>query len=118
MSSRKYVFAQHDDDVTPEGYMLEPIKFYQICGFPHPVKQKYEIRIVHIDGNDHVASMDLYNVSKATQKKIRTQLRDNLYRIYATFTLDGTPLPTLNDISVARSRMICDDSTYSGFARF
>lgn len=115
METRKYVFTRQEDDIQM-AHNQQPVKFYQICGFPHPQKQKYEIRVVHFDSYDNVAKFDIYNVTKQMKKKLQSSLRDNLYKIYATFTLDGTSLPTLNDISIARSRMICDDSSYYGYA--
>jgi len=113
----KYVFVSQDD--TPEvGIQQKPIKFYQICAFPNPKNEKYEVRVVKINDDDKIISFDIYSVTKETKKKLLSVLRANLFKIYATFTLDGTKLPSLSDISTARSKMINDDNNYSGFAPF
>lgn len=116
MSDKTYTFISPSEAaITP--YELPPIKYYQICGFANPRKQKYEVRVVNIDGSNNIVNYKLYAITKFEHDKLLKSLRDNLYRLYATFTLDTIELPSCNDIAVARSDMINIDNDYIGFAR-
>lgn len=116
MTTKRYVFVQ-PDEIRNNPNLDKPMKFYQICTFIHPKKQKYEVRIVKIDGNNEIESSEVIDVPKKTYKYLIRTLRENLYKVYATFSLDYVDLPSCNDIYVARSPMINIDSAYSGFAQ-
>lgn len=116
MSERHYKFitpCSGDNCVTPT---FKPIKYYQICGFANPRKLKYEVRVVYIDENNDIVNYKLLNLDKKIYNKLIHSLRDNEYRLFATYSLDHIELPSCADIAVARSDMICNDYEYSGFA--
>lgn len=118
MSTRKYVFVSQDPKNGMEGSIERPIKYFQICGFANPKNSKFDVRVVNIDEYDRIASLDTYSITEETKSKLIKSLLDNEYRVYAAFSLREIKLPTINDIRVARSKMICDNNNYSGFAPF
>ena len=97
---------------------LQKVKFYQVCCFPNPKTDKFEIREVLIDGNNNVETYKLHHVSKKAQRQFLRATRDNKYRMYTVFTLEHIELPSYNDISLARSDMLNNDSEVSGYAPY
>lgn len=118
MSNKRYVFTTPGSDTIYNEIPLEPIKFYQICGFPNPKTRKFEIREVLIDGDNNIKTYRKINVDETVHKKLLNALRDNKYRLYSTFNLDNIDLPSCNDITLARSDMINMDNDYTGYAKF
>lgn len=116
MSTRKYTFITPTDSSQYGAPKLPPMRYYQICGFANPRKLKYEVRLINIDENNDIANYKVYLLTKSEHSKLLKTLRDNVYRLYATYSLDYVELPNCNDLAVARSDMICNDSYYSGFA--
>jgi hypothetical protein len=92
------------------------IKYYQMCGLPHPVSGLHEIRIVYINGVDEIETYKTFKISHQKYEQLVSSLRDGLYKIYPTMNLDYIALPTCNDMQVARSPMINIDSEYYGYA--
>lgn len=118
MSSRKYKFVTPKSTTLYNDFALEQIKMYQICGFKNPKTGKFEVREIIINGNNEIETYNTYKVNEKTQRKLLRALRDNKYRLYSTYTLAYIEMPTLNDISLARSDMLNNDSDYTGFAKF
>lgn len=118
MSSRKYKFVTPNSSSLYNDVPLDKIKMYQICGFKNPKTGKFEVREVVVDGNNEIESYNTYSVNEKTQRKLLSALRDNKYRLYSTYTLAYIEMPSCNDISLARSGMLNNDSDYSGFAQF
>jgi len=117
-SNKKYTFVTPPSSSIYADNVLSPIKFYQLCGFPNPRTNKYEIREVNINGMNEIEQYKILHVNHDTYQKIIRALRDNKYRLYTTYNLDHIELPTCNDITLARSVMLNRDENYSGFATF
>ena len=117
-SRKKYVFVQPSDKSFYTDTVDDVIKFYQICMFPNPKMGKYEIREFTITGKDEIVSRKKYEVSEDIQKKLLHTLRDNKYRLYSTVTLENIEFPSCQDIALARSGILNNDSDYAGYASF
>lgn len=117
-SNKKYTFITPESSSIYTDTVLDPIKFYQICGFPNPRNNKYEVREVKINGYNEIEEYKTLYVNRSTYWKILHAMRDNKYRLYTTFSLDHIELPTCNDIALARSIMLNRDEDYTGYARF
>lgn len=119
MSHRRYEFIHHK---TPSMYdhdtILKPLKYYQICAFPNPKTQHYEVREVYVNEYDEITKYATIHISYNDYQRLLRALRDNKYRIYATYTLSYINLPTCADVTLARSEMLNIDNSYSGFAQF
>lgn len=118
MTTRKYVFVSSSNEPQYNPRPVKNTKFYQICAFPNPNTGKFEVRENIVNGDNIVISYRTVSMSEKYQKKLLRELRDNKYKLYSTRTLDSIDLPSVNDMFVARSNMLNDDSAYSGFAPF
>ena len=118
MTTRKYKFISPESSSIYNDVPLENVKIYQICGFPNPKNGKFSVREVIVNGFNEIDSYRIHNLDEATYRNLLRSLRDNKYRLYSTHTLAYIELPSYNDISLARSGMLNDDSEYSGFAQF
>lgn len=118
MSTKKYNFITPSSQSIYDDVPLKVIKFYQICAFPNPKNGIFEIRETIINGNNDIDSYRTIHVHEKTKKRLLKSLRENRYRLYATNTLTYIEHPNCNDISLARSEMLNEDSIYSGFAPF
>lgn len=118
MTTRRYKFVTPDSQSTYNDVPSEPTKFYQICAFPNPSTDKFEVREIIINGYNEIETYNTLSISEKNRSKLLKTLRENKYRLYATYTLKHIGLPSCNDISLSRSGILNNDSDYSGFASF
>jgi hypothetical protein len=119
MSHRKYEFVQYKTpSIYDEKTFLKPMNYYQICSFPNPKTHKYEIRNVYVNEYDEITKYSTIHLTYNDYQRLLRALRDNKYRLYATYTLSYINLPSCGDISLARSEMLNIDNDYSGYAQF
>lgn len=117
MSFKKYYFKTPQNNELYNDVPLDIIKFYQICAFPNKYGL-YEVREVIANENNEISISRVIQVKKNIHVKLLKTFRDNKYKIYPVLTLRDVPLPSINDISVARSMMLNVDNDYSGYAIF
>lgn len=118
MSRRKYVFVQPASQSLYIDTVLTQIKFYQICIFPNPINNLFEIREIIIGGQNEIVSYKDLKLEKKNKKKLLQLLKENQYKLYSTYSTKHIGAPTCSDISVARSDMINTDNKYTGYAAF
>lgn len=118
MSNKRYVFIQPTSQSIYVDTTLPRIKFYQICAFPNPQHNMFEVREIIIGENNEISNFRDLKLEKKSKKKLIGTLKENQYRLFSTYSLRYITMPTCADISMARSFMINNDSAYTGYAAF
>jgi hypothetical protein len=116
MSTRyKFIVKASDMSYQPK---QQTCSFYQICQFENPLNKKYATRktIFDQDGNI-IKTFD----KEYTAKKIDAFLkatRPNKYCTYPVNNLDMIDLPSPSYIMEAKSELLNNDSSYTGYAQY
>jgi hypothetical protein len=92
-------------------------RFYQLCAFVNPKSKLHEARAYIVQDNT-ILNYKTYHINETTYRKLISTLRENKYRLYATYTLDYIDPPDACDISLMQSEMLNVDHNYSGHATF
>jgi hypothetical protein len=111
----KYKFVNDFQDTNPDTTYT---KYYQICTFPDPQSNRYEIRRFVIDNEDTFASVKVHRLSKRDFDKLLKAKKCHEYKLFPTYNLSNIDYPTLADISTCRSTMISNNLDYYGYAPF
>jgi len=119
----KFVARFNDDDDLQkyQGYNVDDntiIKFYQLGSFQHPINKMYHLRRYIINGKNEFINIKDYQLDKRQFKKFTTIRKNNEYKLYPVYDLDMAGVPTYGDILLAKSKILSNDSNYSGFAPF
>lgn len=119
MSEKKYHFiTPTSTSLYAEQEILQPITFAQISGFASPSTKKHEFRIVHIAGDNTIASSEYKYLDESEYKRAINTVKPNKYKIYSVFSLKDIALPSYGDILLARSNILANDYDYSGVSTF
>lgn len=126
----KYTFKTFDaDDIHEIKY--SPTFIYQICGVPSDkiITEKgkvivtdetnnYFFRKILVTEDNNLNIVGRYTLSKEKLLKFLKSIPENKYKIYPYKCLGDIPMPSDNDISIARSNILTNDTCYTGYARF
>lgn len=94
---------QEDFIYAPE---QRTFSFYQICQFP--INKKYEVRKLVFDEFGELVSNRETKLKKEVLDKFLSKCKPFKYCIYPTYQLNIVDLPTLDEISTARSQILND----------
>ena len=114
--SRRYKFVSSFE--KEEEVPVVTTSFYQVAAFPHPSKNKHQIRRFVL--NDHNEFVDVRSVylSEDQFKKFITTRSPNVFKCFSVYTLDDIDYPTLPDVLTAKSSIMSQDLSYDNYARF
>jgi len=114
----KYVFAT-SNNVEEEEQLNNTISyFYQICIFPVPKTKLYNMRKFVINGKNEFVDIKDYQLTEDQCKKFYDSKKKHEYKCFSTFSLDNVNTPTLNDVNTAKSNILTNEYSYTGFAPF
>lgn len=116
MCDRKYVFSTRQSQELTYKTPDTVTKFYQICGHTNPKTHLHCVRTIYINGSNEFIKIEEKCYSKQIVDKFIEKHKVNNRIIYSTYDLNSVPLPTLGEILVAKSEILSNDMSYSGFA--
>lgn len=111
-----YKFVNSFDEQNTTNKVL--LSYFQVCLFPNPKTNKYQIKRFIINENSEFAGVKNYFLSKSKHEKFLAFKKQNEYKLLSVYDLNGIDYPTQADISVLTSKMISNNIDYYGFAPF
>lgn len=106
---------------TQNEYLYNPenkvFKFYQLCTFKNPSRNKYHIRRIVMNSKNEFISIDEDYIDTNKYNKFIQTHKLNEYKKYNTYDLDYIGYPTLGEIAIIQSPMLQQDS-YGDYAKF
>lgn len=117
MSRKTYTFVAPSSNSYYVETPLDQLTIFQMCLFPIRTEE-YECREVIINENNICARYRNFTLSKRKCEKLYSIIGKNKCLTYPVISLRDTPLPSPNDISVARSDLANDDTDVCDFAKF
>lgn len=105
-------------DYLPKEDLTDIIYFYQICIFPNPKTNKFEMRKYILNGKNDVLDVKKYLLNKDQCKKFFEVKNSNEYKSYPQYYIDEVDGPTMADIFTARSAILTKNYDYTGYAPF
>lgn len=109
---KKYEFIipdQKDFVFSPSFNSLKVVRYYQICTFPHPKTNKYNIRRFIVNENNEFTDIQNMQLTEKQYKRVYEKILPNQYKSYATYSLDNIDYPCFADIVAAQSDILCNN---------
>jgi hypothetical protein len=116
--SKRYNFIQATNEQNNLQYKPEKSinKFYQVCLFPNPHTNKYQIRRFKFNEFGECFDVSDFHLSKNNFNKFKKTYKQNEYKCYATFTLNNVNPPLIGVMLSAESELLKNKQTsYDGF---
>lgn len=102
-------------------FYFSPIKYYkyfQLCIFPHPLKQKHNVRRIIIDSNNKIIEVKESYLTKKEYNKILSSYKINEYKEFPTYDLTNISIPSGGELNLLQSPILSNNNSYSGYAAF
>lgn len=97
---------------------LDIINYYQVATFADHNTNKYHLKKFVINENNQFIRLTEYRLTKRQMEKFLSKKKQNEYKLFSSYDLSGVNYPNNGDISLARSSILGEDSSYSGYAAF
>lgn len=119
ISNTKFKFIPNvNKQLSNDNCDLGVINYFQIASFANPNSNKYHLKRFVINGNNQFIRLKEYHLTKCQLEKLISVKKPNEYKMYSSYSLNDITYPNNGDISMARSQILEEDSTYSGYAQF
>lgn len=92
--------------------------YYQICTFPNPRTNRFDMRKFIINKNNEFVAVKEFNLTKKQCKKFYNYKKTHQFRNYPVYTLNDIDYPSISDILTAKSDILRNNYDYTGYAPF
>lgn len=97
---------------------IKYFKYFQLCIFPHPSKQKHHVRRILIDSNYKIIEIKESFLNKNDYNKILTNYKVNEYKEIPAYDLSNINIPSGGELNVLQSPILSNINSSSGYAAF
>ena len=119
ISNAKFKFIPNvNKQLTNDNCDYGSIDYFQISSFIDPNTNKYHMKRFTINGNNQFVRLKEYHLTKSKLEKFISIKKPNEYKMFSSYNLSNINYPNNGDISMARSQILEEDSSYSGYATF